>query len=64
MASFYVFFKRDSLVDHPVHGLFPAQHVLRRPTCGALAAHSEFIEMTRFRTGHHSSSFVLSYVRL
>ena len=29
VASLCVFFKIDSLVDHPVHGLFPAQYVLR-----------------------------------
>ena len=40
VASLCVFFKIDSLVDHPVRGLFPAQYVLRRPTNGALAAHS------------------------
>ena len=40
VASLSVFFKIDSLVDHPVRGLFPAQYVLRRPTRGALAAHS------------------------
>ena len=32
MASLSVFFKIDSLVDHPVRGLFPAQYVLRRVT--------------------------------
>ena len=36
VASLSVFFKIDSLVDHPVRGLFPAQYVLRRPTRGAL----------------------------
>ena len=40
VASLSVFFKIDSLVDHPVSGLFPAQYVLRRPTRGALDAHS------------------------
>ena len=40
VASMCVFFKIDSLVDHPVHGLFPAQYVLRKPTHGDLAAHS------------------------
>ena len=35
VASLSVFFKIDSLVDHPVCGLFPAQYVLRRPTRGA-----------------------------
>ena len=40
VASLSVFFKIDSMVDHPVRGLFPAQYVLRRPTRGALAAHS------------------------
>ena len=35
VASLSVFFKIDSLVDHPVRGLFPAQYVLRRPTRGA-----------------------------
>ena len=40
VASLSVFFKIDSLVDHPVLGLFPAQYVLRRPTRGAWAAHS------------------------
>ena len=38
MASLSVFFKIDSLVAHPVRGLFPAQYVLRKPTRGALAA--------------------------
>ena len=32
VASLSVFFKIDSLVDHPVRCLFPAQYVLRRPT--------------------------------
>ena len=49
MASLSVFFKIDSLVDHPVRGLFPAQYVLRRPTRGALAAHSRSFEMPRSR---------------
>ena len=35
VASLSVFFKIDSLVDHPVRGLFPAQYVLRRPTRGS-----------------------------
>ena len=60
----FVFFKIDSLVDHPVRGLFPAQYVLRRPTRGALAAHSRSFEMTRSRTVQFSRSFVLSCVRL
>ena len=64
VASLSVFFKIDSLVDHPVRGLFPAQHVLRRPTRGALAAHSRSFEMPRFRTVQFSRSFVLSCVRL
>ena len=54
----------DSLVDHPVRGLFPAQYVLRRPTRGALAAHSRSFEMPRSRTVQFSLSFVLSCVRL
>ena len=37
----------DSLVDHPVRGLFPAQYVLRRPTRVALASHSRSFEMPR-----------------
>ena len=37
MASLCVFFKIDSLVDHPVRGLYPAQYVLNRPTRRALA---------------------------
>ena len=45
VASLSVFFKINSLVDHPVRGLFPAQYVLRRPTRGALAAHSRSFEM-------------------
>ena len=45
VASLCVFFKIDSLVDHPVRGLFPAQYVLRRPTRGALAAHSRSFDM-------------------
>ena len=36
VASLSVFFKIDSLVDHPVRGLFPAQYVLKRPTRGSL----------------------------
>ena len=59
VTSLSVFFKIDSLVDHPVRGLFPAQYVFRRPTRGALAAHSRSFEMPRF-----SCSFVLSCVRL
>ena len=64
VASLSVFFKIDSLVDHPVCGLFPAQYVLRRPTRGALAAHSRSFEMPRSRTVQFSRSFVLSCVRL
>ena len=62
MASLSVFYKIGSLVNHPVRGLFPAQYVLRRPTRGALAAHSQSIEMPRFRTEQFSRSFVLSCV--
>ena len=36
VASLCVFFKVNSLVDHPVRCLFPAQYVLRRPTRRAL----------------------------
>ena len=64
VASLSVFFKIDSQVDHPVRGLFPAQYVLRRPTRGALSAHSRFFEMPRSRTLQFSRSFVLSCVRL
>ena len=59
-----VFFKIDSLVDHPVRGLFPAQYALRKPTRGALAAHYRSFEMPRSRTVQFSRSFVLSFVRL
>ena len=45
VASLCVFFKIDSLVDHPVRGIFPAQHLLRRPTRGALAAHYRSFEL-------------------
>ena len=58
VASRSVFFKIDSLVDHPVRGLFPAQYVLRRPTRGALAAHSRSFEMPRSRTVQFSGSCV------
>ena len=44
VASLSVFFKIDSLVDHPVRGLFPAQYVLRRPTRGACSALCSFVE--------------------
>ena len=64
VASLSVFFKIDSLVDHPVRDLFPAQYVLRRPTRGALAAHSRYFEMPKSRTVQFSRSFVLSCVRL
>ena len=64
VASLSVFFKINSLVDHPVRGLFPAQYVLRRPTRGALAAHSRSFEMHRSRTVQFSRSFVLFCVRL
>ena len=64
VASLCVFFKIDRLVDHPVRGHFPAQYVLRRPTRGALAAHSRSFEMPRSRTVQFSRSFVLSCVRL
>ena len=64
VASLNVFFKIESLVDHPVRGLFPAQYVLRRPTRGALAAHSRSFEIPRSRTVQFSRSFVLSCVRL
>ena len=64
VVSLTVFLKIDSLVDHHVRGLFPAQYVLRRPTRGTLAAHSRCFEMPRFRTVQFSRSFVLSCVRL
>ena len=64
LVSLSVFFKIDSLVDHPVRGLFPAQYVLRRPTHGTLAAHSRSFEMPRSRTVQFSRSFVLSCGRL
>ena len=64
VVSLCVFLKIDNLVDHPVRGLFPAQYVLRRPTRGALAAHSRTFEMPRSRNGQFSRSFVLSCVRL
>ena len=64
VASLSVFFKIDSLVDHPVRGVLPAQYVLRRPTRGALAGHSRSFEMPRSRTVQISRSFVLSCVRL
>ena len=64
VASLCVFFKIGCLVDHPVRGLFPAQYLLMRTTLGALAAHSRFFEMSRFRTGQFSRSFVLFCVRL
>ena len=64
VASLSVFFKIDSLVDHPVSGLFPEQYVLRRPTLGALPAHSRSFEMPRSRTVQFSRSFVLYCVRL
>ena len=38
--------------------------MLRRPTRGALAAHSRSFEMPRSRTVKFSRSFVLSFVRL
>ena len=47
-----------------MRSLFPAQYVLRKPTCGALTAHYRSFEMPRFRTGQFSHSFVLSFVRL
>ena len=64
VASLSVFFKIDSLVDHPVQGLFPAQYELRTPTHGVLAAHSRSFEIPRSRTVQLSRSFVLSCVRL
>ena len=62
VASLSVFFKIDSLVDHPGRGLFKTQYVLRRPTRGALATHSRSFEMIRSRTVQFSRSFVLSCV--
>ena len=64
MAYLSVIFKIDSLVNHPVRGLCPAQYVLRRPTRGALAAHFQSLEMPRCRTVQFPRSFVLSCVRL
>ena len=64
VASLSVFFKIDSLVDHPLRGLFPAQYVLRRPTRGALPADSQSFEMPRSRTVQFLRSFVLSCVGL
>ena len=63
VASLSVFFKIDSLVDHPVRGLYPAQYVLRRPTRGALAAHSRSFEMPRSRTVRfYALLFCLAFV--
>ena len=59
VASLSVFFKIDSLVDHPVRGLLPAQYVLRRPTSGALAVHSRSFEMPRSRTVQFLHFFVV-----
>ena len=64
VASLSVFLKIDSLVDHSVRGLFPAQYVLIRPTRGALAAHSRSFEMPTSRTVQFLRSFILSCVRL
>ena len=64
VASLSVFFKIDSLVDHPVRVFFPAQYILRRPTRAALAAHSRSFEMPKSRTVQFPRSFVLSCVRL
>ena len=64
VASLCVFFKIDSLVDHPMRGLYPEQFVLRRQTRWALAAHSRSFEMPRSRTVQFSRSFVLSCVRM
>ena len=64
VTSLSVIFKIDSLVDHPVRGLFPEQYVLRRSTRGALAAHSRSFEIHRSRTVQFLRSFVLSCVRL
>ena len=47
MASLCVFLQINSLVDHPLRCLFPAQYVLRRLTRRALAAHSPTFEMPR-----------------
>ena len=47
-----------------MRGLFPAQYVLKRPTRGAIAAHSRCFEMPRSRTVQFTRSFVLSCVRL
>ena len=59
VACLSVFFKINSLDDHPVRGLFPAQYVLRRPTREALAATSRSFEMPRSRTVQFSRSFVV-----
>ena len=59
VASLCVFFKIDSLIGHPVHSLFPTQYVMRRPTRGALAAHSRSSEMPSCRTVQFSRSFCL-----
>ena len=64
VASLCVFFKIDSLVDHPVRGLFPAQYVLRKLTRGDLTAHFRSFEMPRSRTVQFSRSLVLSCVWL
>ena len=64
MASLCVFFKIDSFIDHPGLSLFPAQYVLRRPTRGALAAHSRSFEMPRSRTVQFPHSFVVLYSRV
>ena len=56
-----------SLLDRVVRQvgrLSGAQYVLRRPTRGALAAHSRSFEMPRSRTVQFSLSFVLSCVRM
>ena len=61
-----VFFKIDSLVDHPVTlcVVFFQRSMCwgDRPTPGALAAHCRSFEMPRSRTVQFSRSFVLSCV--
>ena len=65
VASLSVFFKIDSLVDHTVRGLFPAQYVLTRPTRGALVAHSRSFAMPiGLELCSFTRSFVLSCARL
>ena len=49
VATLCVFFQIDSLVCHPASNCFSTQYVMRRSIRGALAVHSRYFEMPKYK---------------